>query len=151
MKTYKIKERSKTILIIVLIIILIILLYRSCNTQEIKTAVINEDKNVELNDTSSGNIRVKLNPSVDIKNGVLQNLNFSNFNEDRFLKIKIKVEDEYIYESDFVKPREVLEGDFIKENNLDLDGKEAIGEIYSYTTDKVLVGQTNVVINLNDE
>lgn len=151
MEKLKLKERIKSIVIIALIIIIAILLYQSCNAKETETAVITENKEVLLNDNSSGNIRVKLNPSVEIKEGVLQNLNFSNYNEDRLLKIKIKVDDEYIYESDFIKPREVLERDLIKENNLNLDGKEAIGEVYSYTTDKELVGQTNVVININNE
>lgn len=151
MKEHKIKERVKSVLIIVLILIIIILLCKGCFGKSDNAPVISENEEVVLNDTSDGNIRVKLNPSVDVKEGFMQNLNFSNYNEDRLLKIKIKVDDEYIYESDYIKPREVLEGDIIKDNNLDLDGKEAIGEVYSYTTDKELVGQTNVVIKLNDE
>ena len=149
-KRNKLKERFKTVLIIVLIIIIILLLLRGCNGDESKQAVIVEDTTVELKDTSDGNIRVKLNPVVDVENGLLQNLNFSNFNEERLLKIKIKVDDEYIYESDFIKPSEVLEKDYIRDNNIELDGKEAIAEIYSYTIDKEMVGQTNVVIKLND-
>jgi hypothetical protein len=149
-KGNKLKERFKTVLIIVLIIIIILLLLRGCNGDESKQAVIVEDTTVELKDTSDGNIRVKLNPVVDVENGLLQNLNFSNFNEERLLKIKIKVDDEYIYESDFIKPSEVLEKDYIRDNNIELDGKEAIAEIYSYTIDKEMVGQTNVVIELND-
>ena len=149
-KRNKLKERFKTVLIIVLIIIIILLLLRGCNGDESKQAVIVEDTTVELKDTSDGNIRVKLNPVVDVENGLWQNLNFSNFNEERLLKIKIKVDDEYIYESDFIKPSEVLEKDYIRDNNIELDGKEAIAEIYSYTIDKEMVGQTNVVIELND-
>ena len=149
-KRNKLKERFKTVLIIVLIIIIILLLLRGCNGDESKHAVIVEDTTVELKDTSDGNIRVKLNPVVDVENGLLQNLNFSNFNEERLLKIKIKVDDEYIYESDFIKPSEVLEKDYIRDNNIEFDGKEAIAEIYSYTIDKEMVGQTNVVIKLND-
>ncbi len=149
-KRNKLKERFKTVLIIVLIIIIILLLLRGCDGDESKQAVIVEDTTVELKDTSDGNIRVKLNPVVDVENGLLQNLNFSNFNEERLLKIKIKVDDEYIYESDFIKPSEILEKDYIKDNNIELDGKEAIAEIYSYTIDKEMVGQTNVVIELND-
>ena len=149
-KRNKLKERFKTVLIIVLIIIIILLLLRGCNGDESKQAVIVEDTTVELKDTSDGNIRVNLNPVVDVENCLLQNLNFSNFNEERLLKIKIKVDDEYIYESDFIKPSEVLEKDYIRDNNIELDGKEAIAEIYSYTIDKEMVGQTNVVIELND-
>ena len=149
-KRNKLKERFKTVLIIVLIIIIILLLLRGCNGEGSNKAVITEDTTVELKDTSDGNIRVKLNPVIDVENGLLQNLNFSNFNEERLLKIKIKVDGEYIYESDFIKPSEVLEKDYIKANNIELDGKEAIAEIYSYTIDKEMVGQTNVVIELND-
>ena len=139
-----------TILIIILIIIIILLLLRRCEGETSKEAVIVEDTTVELKDTSDGNIRVKLNPVIDVKDGVLENLDFSNFNEERLLKIKIKVDDKYIYESDFIKPSEILERDYIEDNNIELDGKEAIAEIYSYTTSKEMVGQTNVVIKLND-
>lgn len=149
-KDKKLKERFKTILIIILIIIIILLLLRRCEGETSKEAVIVEDTTVELKDTSDGNIRVKLNPVIDVKDGVLENLDFSNFNEERLLKIKIKVDDKYIYESDFIKPSEILERDYIEDNNIELDGKEAIAEIYSYTTDKEMVGQTNVVIKLND-
>lgn len=149
-KDKKLKERFKTILIIILIIIIILLLLRRCEGETSKEAVIVEDTTVELKDTSDGNIRVKLNPVIDVKDGVLENLDFSNFNEERLLKIKIKVDDKYIYESDFIKPSEILERDYIEDNNIELDGKEAIAEIYSYTTSKEMVGQTNVVIKLND-
>ena len=144
---YKLKGTIKSIVIIGLITVIAILLYHYCNEKESETAVITENKEFFLDDTSDGNI----NPLNDDKEALLQNLNFSNYNEDRLLKIKIKVDNEYIYESDFIKPSEVLERDLIKENNLKLDGKEAIGEIYSYTTDKELVGQTNVVLNIKDE
>ena len=146
----KLKENTKAIVIIIFIMVMAIFFYHYCKEKEVENTVITENRDVLLEDTSRENTKVKLNPSMDIKESVLQNLNFTNFNEDRLVKIKIKVDNKYVYESDFIKPREVFERDLIKENDLKLDGKEAIGEIYSYTTDKELVGQTNVVINLND-
>lgn len=150
MEKNKNKERIKTFLIVILTIIIIFLLLRGCGVGNESSSVIKEDSNVVLNDNSSGQVRIKLNPVIDVKDGVMENLNFCNYNEDRLLKVKIKVDDEYIYESDFIKPKEVLESDIIKENNLKLDGKEAIGEIYSYTTDKEFIGQTNVVLQLKN-
>ena len=150
MEKNKNKERIKTFLIVILTIIIIFLLLRGCGVDNESSSVIKEDSNVVLNDNSSGQVRIKLNPVIDVKDGVMENLNFCNYNEDRLLKVKIKVDDEYIYESDFIKPKEVLESDIIKENNLKLDGKEAIGEIYSYTTDKEFIGQTNVVLQLKN-
>ena len=150
MEKGKNKERIKTIIIAILIIIIILLLLRGCGAGSESGSVIKEDNQVVLNDNSSGQVRIKLNPVIDVKDGVMENLNFCNYNEDRLLKVKIKVDDEYIYESDFIKPKEVLESDIIKENNLKLDGKEAIGEIYSYTTDKEFIGQTNVVLQLKN-
>lgn len=150
MEKGKNKERIKTIIIAILIIIIILLLLRGCGAGSESGSVIKEDNQVVLNDNSSGQVRIKLNPVIDVKDGVMENLNFCNYNEDRLLKVKIKVDDEYIYESDYIKPKEVLESDIIKENNLKLDGKEAIGEIYSYTTDKEFIGQTNVVLQLKN-
>ena len=150
MEKNKNKERIKTFLIVILTIIIIFLLLRGCGVGNESSSVIKEDSNVVLNDNSSGQVRIKLNPVIDVKDGVMENLNFCNYNEDRLLKVKIKVDDKYIYESDFIKPKEVLESDIIKENNLKLDGKEAIGEIYSYTTDKEFIGQTNVVLQLKN-
>ena len=150
MEKNKNKERIKSIIIVILIIIIILLLLRGCGAGNESSSVIKEDSNVVLNDNSSGQVRIKLNPVIDVKDGVMENLNFCNYNEDRLLKVKIKVDDKYIYESDFIKPKEVLESDIIKENNLKLDGKEAIGEIYSYTTDKEFIGQTNVVLQLKN-
>ena len=150
-KENKAKERIKTLVIIILLIVIVILLLKGCVGERKNSAIITKDENVELNDTSSGQIRVKMNSSIDVENDILKNLDFGNYNENRLLKIKIKVDDEYIYESDFIQPGEVLEGDLLKKVKLKEGVSSAIGEVYSYTIDKELIGQTNVVLQLNKE
>ena len=106
---------------------------------------------MELKDTSDGQIRIKMNPFITINDGMMEDMGFGNYNENRLLKIKIKVGDEYIYESDYIKPSQVLEGDML--DNLDIDDgtSDAIAEVYSYTTDGTFIGQTNVALKLNNE
>lgn len=148
--TSKVREKIKTWVIIVLIIVIAIMLIRGCNDEGEKT-VISEDKEVELKDTSDGQIRIKMNPVITINDGMMEDMGFGNYNENRLLKIKIKVGDEYIYESDYIKPSQVLEGDML--DNLDIDDgtSDAIAEVYSYTTDGTFIGQTNVALKLNNE
>ena len=88
-KRRKWKERLKTVIIIVLIIIIILLLLRGCECEGVKTAVIDESKQVELQDTSTGKVRIKMSPQVNIEKGIMQDLDFCNYNENRLLKIKI--------------------------------------------------------------
>lgn len=77
---------------------------------------------------------------------VSESLNSSNYNDDRWLKIKVKVNDKYVYESDFLRPQEVLSMDIIKENNLNLEGKNTVAEIHSYTADKQFITMSEIVI-----
>lgn len=77
---------------------------------------------------------------------VSESLSSSDYNDDRWLKIKVKLDGEYVYESDFLKPQDVLKMDIIKENNLDIEGKNAVAEIYSYTADKQFITMSEIII-----
>lgn len=66
---------------------------------------------------------------------------YGNYNDDRFLKVKIKVGEEYIYESDYMRPDEFFDSDIIEKNHLDIEGKDAVAEVYFYTSEKEYIGQ----------
>ena len=143
------KERAKTILIIILMIIIIILLLRECDGRDSATAIIDEPQNVELNDTDSGMVRIKMSPQVNIENGIMKELNFCNYNKDRQLKVVIKCGDKRVYESPMVKSGKILESAQINSGNLKKGENDAIAEVYSYDLNGNLAGQTNVKIVLN--
>ena len=148
-KRRKWKERLKTVIIIVLIIIIILLLLRGCEGECAKTAVIDEGKQVELQDTSSGKVRIKMSPQVNIKKGIMQDLDFCNYNENRLLTIKIINDDKSIYESPFINSGDVLKGDYINVKSLAKGANDAVAEVYSYDLNRKLMGQTNVKFILN--
>ena len=114
-----------------------------------QTAVIEVDTETELTDTSGGQIRIRINPVVDISGGVMQNLNFANYNEERLLRCKILAGEEYVYDSGLIKSGDILKGDYIRTKSLASGKNEALAEIYSYDTADNLLGQTNVKIILN--
>lgn len=148
-KKRKLKERVKTIIIILLIIIIIILLLRGYDGFAFRTAVIEENTQVEMQDTSSGKVRIKMSPQVNIKQGTMQDLNFCNYNSDRFLKVKIVNNDKNIYESPMIKSGDILVGDCIDVRTLKKGTNDVVAEVYSYNLDKELMGRTNVKFILN--
>lgn len=104
------------------------------------------DKAVIIDDSISKNDIPSMYDEKILRDELLNSSSFSSYNEERLLIIKVKADEDYVYESDFLKPEEVLESDFFEKNNIDLTGKKIIGEIYSYTLEKELIGQTNIVI-----
>lgn len=158
-KRSKLKERIKTITIIILIIIIIILLLRSCNCENNlgnqyddgsgNGMQIIEDDDVTLQDTSNGTIRIKMNPIITINDGVMEDLNFCNYNENRLLKLKIIVGDNCLYESGYISEGEILKGDLIDVSSIEKGEQDAIAEVFSFTCEEKLVSQTNVAFKLN--
>ena len=155
-KACKMKERIKTIIIIVLIIIIIILLLRGCegvshngtdDGNNNTTQIIVDDKET-LHDTTDGNIRIKINPNIKIKNGMMEDLNFCNYNEDRILKLKIMVDNQSAYESGEIGAGEILKSDYLNTNVLKEGSNNAIAQVYSYSEARELLSQTNVAVSL---
>ena len=142
-------ERRKTAFIIVLLFVIIaLILYLMCFGLR-GTAVIETDGAVELNDTSTGNVRIIINPVINVKNGVLQNIGFSNFNKDRYLKLRIVANDKVAYESDKIESGSTLQGDYIKPGFKKVGLVDAIAEVTSYLEDGTFRDQTNVKVKLN--
>ena len=109
---------------------------------------VEENPAEELNDSASGSIRIKLSPTVTVKNGVMQDLNFCNYNEERLMSCKIMVGGQCAYESGFLVEGKILTGDFIDTELLQTGEQEALAEIYSFDLEKKPIGQTNVKIKL---
>lgn len=146
------KNRILKILIIIMIIIIILLLVTMCrlsslyadkNTAVIETSVM-EDRNDNMDTT-----RIIINPDVIVKNGVMQNLEFTNLNENRSLECIIKIGDKEIYKSNKIKTGETLKGDYIDVSLLNPDENEAVAEIRSYNSKNENLSQTNVKIKIH--
>jgi hypothetical protein len=146
-------KKNKILLIVIVLLLIIIgigiLLYLNQDDGVSKTAVIQTDTKEELNDPSSGNLRIKICPVVTVKDDTMQNLNFANYNQDRLLECKIKCGGKYVYDSGYLPQSKILVGDFVDTSGLSKGENEALAEIYSYSLDKKPIGQTNVELTLN--
>ena len=142
------KDRKKAVIVLLLILVLIlsVVLVWFIN-QKPETAVL-VDSGEELTSNATGKIRVSVNTSVNIKYHTMQDLLFSNYNEDRLLQCKIKVNDEYIYESQLIDPEKTIQADVIDDKSIPTGQTPAVVEVYSYNFDQELQGQTNVNISL---
>lgn len=147
------KNKKQKILIIVLLIAVVLMgvgLFYALHSDDLetsKTAVIVQTDE-ELNDMSSGQLRIRINSAVQIYEETMQDLAFANLNEDRQLQCKIKVGDTYVYDSGLVKSGDIIQADVVDISALKQGKNQATAEIYSYNMDKELIGQTNTIIDL---
>lgn len=153
-------DKKKKTLIIILIIVIAALavalgftvVHMLNDNGPSRTAVIEQDNDTDLNDVdTTGQLRIKINPVIKVKNDTMQNLNFCNYNEGRLLQCKIKVGDNYVYDSGLLEEGEILKGDFVEMKHLKKGENEALAEIYSYSPEEEPIGQTNVKITLTVE
>ena len=144
------KEKSKKIIILLLILLLIAagVIGYLLTREEPKTAVI-ENINTEYTDPDEGQIRVKLNPYINISSNTMQDLEFYNLNENRLMTCKITVDDKVVYDSDYISTGEVIKADVIDTDDLEKGENEALAEISSYTLDKEKQGTSQVKVTLN--
>lgn len=145
------KEKKKTIILIIIIILLmaIVAMLGIQLSKPSVTAVILES-NEEVHDPdTTGTIRISVEPTITIKQGTMQDLNFFNTNKNRLMSIKIytQVGDEIkdlVYDSPKIEPNKVIAGDFIDTSKLTKGNNKATVEVYYYDLDGNLIGQTNV-------
>ena len=145
-KKIKFKDFKDIILIIVLVGILICVCSPMFNKNDVDKNEISDDEAVTIDNSGIKSDEDDMYEDKDVKDDWLKMSEFSSYNEDRLLIVKIKVDGKCVYESALMKPREVLESDVFESNKIDTKGKSVIGEIHSYTLDKEYIGQTNVVI-----
>ena len=119
----------------------------------ITVAIVNSDKaeiadeTVETYDTSDGNVRLRINTDISVEDGVMTNLDFGNVNKDRIMECKIKIDDNYVYESPKIETGKKIVSDKLDNSGLEPGSYEAVAEIRSYTGED-LSGQTNIGVNL---
>lgn len=146
---YREENKKKNRLIkglIAVILILLLLLIKQCSAPN-KTAVI-EVNNKDIQEIQDGQIRIRMNPSITVKHETMQDMEFCNYNEDRLMKLNIKINGASVYESQFIKPGEILKADIIDTGMLKEGDNDAIAEIHTYSISEAPIGQTNVKIVL---
>lgn len=152
-------RKTKTLIIILIIVIAALaaalgftVVHMLNDNGSSRTAVIEQDNETDLNDVeTTGQLRIKINPVINVKKDTMQNLNFCNYNEGRLLQCKIKVGDNYVYDSGLLEDGSVLKGDFVETKYLKKGENEALAEIYSYSPEEDPIGQTNVKVTLTVE
>lgn len=145
------KQRRGLIFLIIIIIILLAMLGALVwmISQPAKTAVILPAAE-EVHDTdATGTIRISVEPSVTIKNGTMQDLNFFNTNKNRLMSIKIYTQEgdkikDLVYTSPKIKTGTAIAGDFIDTSKLTKGTNKATVEVYCYDLEENLIGRTNV-------
>ena len=105
-----------------------------------------EQRTEEEKPQDSGQSEVIRMPESDCKE--LYDLGFGGYNENRLLKVKMKVGEQYIYESGYVKPSQVMDETFFEKIMKDVQSKECMAEIYSYTLDEELIGVQKMELRL---
>ena len=105
-----------------------------------------EQRTEEEKPQDSGQSEVVRMPESDCKE--LYDLGFGGYNENRLLKVKMKVGEQYIYESGYVKPSRVMDETFFEKIMEDVKSTDCMAEIYSYTLDEELIGVQKMELRL---
>lgn len=145
------KEKRRLIFLILIIIILLALLGMLVwiLSQPVTTAVILPTAEKVHDADATGTIRISIEPSVTIKDGTMQDLNFFNTNKNRLMSIKIYTQDgdkvkDLVYTSPKIKTGTAIAGDFIDTSKLAKGKNKATVEVYCYDLEENIIGQTNV-------
>lgn len=131
-------------LIMAILVAVVSILFLGGDKDVVDDEILTGEDKVQLDGTYEGEETFEVNQNA---NSILENIGFGEFNKERLVKIKVKVDEEYIYESDFMKPEDVIKEDIMKDQSINVKGKHVVAEIYSYTTEKEFIEQTNIVIS----
>jgi hypothetical protein len=150
-KNGQVLQKILIVLLAAALTVIMILLFVQCEEDKgpSQTAVIYQNEEESLNIPESGSIRIVISPVVQVIDKTMQNLGFCNYNKDRLLQCRIRVGEQYVYDSGLLAEGSELIGDFVETEMLKKGENEALAEIYSYTLEEQPVGQTNVKIILN--
>ncbi|MCQ4635214.1 hypothetical protein NE619_00510 [Anaerovorax odorimutans] len=104
----------------------------------------------ELYDNSDGKFRLSMNSSVRVKDDILQDINFANYNSDRYLRVCIQYDGKTIYDSNLVAEGQLIGSDkLLSEATLPKGEVDALATVYTYDKEKQERGKMNVKINMN--
>lgn len=94
-KKNKKKKRRKILILIVLIIIIIILLLTQCDGlhKYDETVIVPVESGTEFN-SSQDDVKIMINTMPEVRKGVIQDLNFKNCNEGKYMICKLTFEGE---------------------------------------------------------
>jgi hypothetical protein len=151
------KKNKKKALIFIIILLLAVmavegaLLYKKLTYTGASVTAVIQDGTEELNDPDTGNLRISINTDVTVIDDTMQNLDFANYNKNRYLRCRIKYGNDYIYDSGLLPENKVLVGDFVDTDKLEKGDNDVIAEVYSYSLDEEEIGQTNVQLVMNVE
>lgn len=143
------KKLNTTLLIVIIILLLAVVgLLGYFLLQPHDTAII-EKVDAPTHDTSAGTVRITMERSLVVKSGTIQNLNFTNYNENRLMSVKLYTAEnkeikELIYESPMIETSETIKGDLVNTKLLQKGQNEGFAEIFYYDTEGNLIGQTNI-------
>lgn len=145
------EQKQRLIFLIVLIILLLVMLamFAYKLSQPVETAAI-LPANEEVHDAdATGTIRISVEPSVTIRDGTMQDLNFFNTNKNRLMSIKIYTQDgnkikDLVYTSPKIETGTAIVGDFIDTSKLKKGTNKATVEVYYYDLEEKIIGRTNV-------
>ena len=113
-----------------------------------------EDAETETLNADSSSTRYRFNTTMTVIKDTIQNMNFENVNEEKYLQIKIKLhpdDEDYIFDSGLIPPGKMLTGDALL-THIEPEEYETIAECYSYgkisEEDFEQLSQTNFEIKL---
>lgn len=102
----------------------------------------------ENTNTDSNKLRFRFNTNIMVIKNTLQNVNLENVNKGKDIQMKIKYEDDYIFDSGLIAYGKVLKSEVLLKE-MPKGTHNVVAEIYSFDSDKTLTNQTNFNIKLN--
>ena len=110
-----------------------------------------EEANTSEIHSDQSSTRYRMNTTITVVQNTIQNLDFENINENKYLRVKIKLDydndTDYIYDSELVPfGKKVTADTLLKE--VPAGTYHAVAECYSYSSEKEQLSQTNINITL---
>ena len=112
---------------------------------------IEEVDTTETVNTNDSTTRYRLNSTITVVKNTIQNLDFENVNEDKYLRIKIKLnpdDNDYIYDSELVPFGKKIVSDTLNRTGVPAGTYKTIAECFVYSPDKEQIAQTNFEITI---
>ena len=112
---------------------------------------IEEVDTTETVNTNDSTTRYRLNSTITVAKNTIQNLDFENVNEGKYLRIKIKLnpdDNDYIYDSELVPFGKKIVSDTLSKTDIPAGTYKTIAECYVYSPDKEQIAQTNFEITI---
>lgn len=102
---------------------------------------VEEVQDDDVNNTI-GQTRFKFNTTVHVKKNTIQDLGFKNINEGKTQVMKIKLNDDYVFDSKKIPFKKQLTADVLLKK-VNKGEHDVLAEVYTYNDKDVKVNQTN--------